>query len=83
MQRFLLYEQQMRQETTNKIFSTNFKMEICLPYWAITSLWNIFLERKDLIFFHLTGGYSQLTILLLVRQHSPKEKEERNMWDYQ
>lgn len=38
----------------------------------------MFLERKDLIFLHLTEGYSQLTILLLVRQHSPKEKEERN-----
>lgn len=58
-------------------------MEICLPYWAITTVWNMFLERKDLIFLHLTEGYSQLTILLLVRQHSPKEKEERNKWDYQ
>lgn len=32
MQMFLLYEQQMCQETMNKIFSTNFKVEICLPY---------------------------------------------------
>lgn len=35
-------ELKMCQETASKIFTDNFKMEICLPYWAITSVWKIF-----------------------------------------
>lgn len=35
-------ELKMCQEAASKIFTDNFKMEICLPYRAITSVWKIF-----------------------------------------
>lgn len=35
-------ELKMCQEAAGKIFTDNFKMEICLPYRAITSVWKIF-----------------------------------------
>lgn len=65
MQIFLLHGLQMCQETTSKIFSANFKMEMSSLLSHNFTLRNISGKKRFiLIFLHLTDGCSQLMVLL-------------------
>lgn len=74
-------ELKMCQQAASKIFTDNFKMETCLSYWAVTSVWKIFVGVGTYLSIHVDYGaaFALQTISFsnfVHAWHRKKEKKE-------